>query len=159
VHLWFWPSVPLMARKVVSAPLTMQTVEDRKVELESLPLLMSFDAAVALKSSRSTLSGVPGAGLARAPPLPACGGPLPVTRRQAGPQGQAAAIRRPAGGRGSPREVRKGGEGSAHEAAGKGRLHFLYSWGCVSKRKGEKKPKNNKTDSRLSKISFWVCFY
>lgn len=49
MHLWFWPSVPLMARKVVLAPLTMQTVEDRKVELESLPSLMSFDAAVALE--------------------------------------------------------------------------------------------------------------
>ena len=37
-----------MPRKIVFEPLTVHTVEDRNVELESLPSLMSFEAAVAL---------------------------------------------------------------------------------------------------------------
>jgi hypothetical protein len=37
-----------MPRKVVFEPLPVPTVEDRNVALESLPSLMSFEAAVAL---------------------------------------------------------------------------------------------------------------
>src|SRR5262245_54181003 len=50
VHLWFWPVLPVTPLKVVLWLLTVQVVEDRKVEFVSLPSLMSFEAAVALET-------------------------------------------------------------------------------------------------------------